>query len=252
MNRYIVYFLGAMLLLAACDDINVNPSVKLLDCFTKEDSTNYELFIGNEKLTANKMGEYGYDPSTVNPDEHQALREELRSHNSFHDSLRKVFDCKSWSSEDDFIAEIVIGPAAEVDMEILDPQQYKALFKIDESMLTTLNQQDWAGREIYIFPGVSRIPWTGATESDRLETIDRINQAFRDIQAQYGVEQTDLFNTSDYIYPHASFHQLFTAHFIEAVGEDPDVNTHGQIVTDMHDIEEAIYSKFISRAPNKL
>lgn len=244
---------GSSFLFSACDDLGIDPEVGIADCLTEDDRSNYSLFVANEKAAVTLLEENGMVPGDVPSAEREALRDVILANIDEHNILRKGFDCQYWGEDVDFL-DLIATNGTEIDPDVLNAESFKSLFKIESSeVLEALSEDDWVGQDVYVFPGISRIPWNGASQANKEEALRRINEAFNKLRESKGLEdEVELFDpVNDYLYPHASFHQVFLVEYQSVLNDPNDVNSKG-IVSLMAPVEEAIMEKLISRSPDSL
>lgn len=254
MQRFIIPFFAAFLLFVSCDQLGIDPNLNVDDCLTDSDRDNYANLIANEKQGSTIMAGYDFDPELVPESERQNVYDELTALNGPHDEYRKNFECQYWGEDNKILTGISEESKDQVDASFLNPSTYKALFKIEsEAILETINQDDWKGKDVYIFPGISRIPWEGASQTNKERAIERINEAYNKILIDLGEEgNKQLFDPiNDYIFPHATFHQVFVSRFASAV-ISPDNLPAIELVQEMAELEKNVVEKFINRAPESI
>jgi len=245
--------LGSSIFFSACDDLGIDPEVGIADCLTEEDRTNYSLFVANEKAAVSLLEEHGMVPGDVPSSERDELKDVILENIDEHNTLRKGFDCQYWGEDVDFL-DLIATNGTEIDPDVLNAESFKSLFKIESSeVLEALSEDDWIGQDVYVFPGISRIPWEGASQANKEEALRRINEAYNNLRQSKGLEdEVELFDpVNDYLYPHASFHQVFMVQYQSVLNDPNNVNAKG-IVTSMTSVEEAIMEKLISRSPDSL
>lgn len=237
----------------ACDQLGLDPKTSLSSCLTDKDKENYANLIANEKDGGAKIGGYAYTPSNVPEENIQALADDLNALNTKHDTYRQGFECQYWGQDNGFFNNLS-SSGVDVDPDFLDPAKYKAKFKISSAdVLSTLGQQSWQGKNVYVFPGISRIPWENASENSKEEAIKRINTTYNEIRKELGYDNAvDLFDpVNDYIYPHATYHQVYISNFVKAV-VNPDNSDLQNLVDAMNPVEENVVNLFINRAPDTI
>jgi hypothetical protein len=254
MKRFFAPIIATAVLLVSCDQLGVDPNVNVDDCLTESDRDNYASLIANEKEGSTIMAGFNYDPELVPESERQNTYDNLTDLNGPHDEYRKNFECQYWGEDNKILTGISEESKDQVDATFLDPAAYKALFKVTSpEVLATINQEDWVGKDVYIFPGISRIPWEGASQTNKERAIERINEAYNEILIDLGEEgNKELFDPiNDYIFPHATFHQVFVSRFASAV-ISPDNLPAIELVQEMAELEKNVVEKFINRAPDSI
>lgn len=237
-----------------CDGINIDPSVDFSDCVTAADSQNYEDFIRTEKEHSQVLLNMTYNPANLNAGERIDKAAFLDSVNDEHDIFRKGFSCRYWSTDDPYWLAVTADSNSALDMNLLDPVQYRAMFRVDDpEILEALNQSQWNDFEVYLFPGVSRVPWSGATDQDRMEALERINQAYENQRQHLGLDPAEpLFDVgATYLYPHASFHQVFVRNMSYLMSDTTQMQLT-PLLNKMRVYEEEIVDRLITRAPDIL
>lgn len=247
-------FISGIILFSACDQLGIDPNVNVDDCLTQKDRDNYKNLIANEMATTAIIELYEGDPELVPETERQSVYDELTSLNTLHDEYRTKFECQYWGEDNDILVGISEESKDQVDVSFLDPALYKGLFKVDaNNVLTAINQEDWIGKEVYVFPGISRIPWENASQASKEKALEKINVAYNDVRTELGeTGSKELFDPiNDYVFPHATYHQVFVSQFAGAI-----INQNNeplkQLVADMKTVEMNVITKFIKRAPAEL
>ncbi|MFY0673179.1 MAG: hypothetical protein JXQ87_07230 [Bacteroidia bacterium] len=254
MKRFFVPIIAFGLLSIGCDQLGIDPNVNVDDCLTESDVENYAKLVKNEKDGGTIMAGYEFDPELVPESERQTVYDDLTALNGPHDTYRKNFECQYWGEDTKILTGISEESKDQIDATFLNPSSYKQLFKIESSaILEAINQEDWDGKDVYIFPGISRIPWEGASQANKEKAIKRINDAYNDILVDLGEEgNKELFDPiNDYVFPHATFHQVFVSQFASAV-ISPNNLPKIELVQDMATLEKNVVEKFINRAPDTI
>lgn len=250
MRRIHYLLVISFLVTLGCEEIGVSPELDITDCLTKKDTLNYKNLISNEKTTATILIQNDFDPANVDEAERDALASQLEQLNADHDTYRQAFECRYWSFDDRYLDQISLAPGGIEDEVFLDPEQFKSTFAIeDQEVLQALSQEEWEGLNVFIFPGVSRIPWEGSSEANRTRAMEAINKIHKEMREAQGMDNSQLFDPSkDYLFPHATYHQVYLSQFINALstGEKSD------LMLKMENSERAIAEKFILRAPDEL
>lgn len=249
----ILLILFSFLFVTACDELGIDPEVSIADCLTEEDRGNYKMFVANEKSAVSLLEENSMDPKAVPTEEREALKNVLLDNIEEHNTLRKGFDCQYWGEDVDFL-EILATSGTSSDQEILDPEAFKSLFQVTSpDVLELLSSNEWVGQQVYVFPGISRIPWEGATQSNKEDALRRINDAYNNLRTEMGLEgDVELYDpVNDYLYPHASFHQAFLVQYQSILNNPDDVKAKG-LLQEMTSVEEAVIEKIIMRSPDEI
>jgi len=249
----VIFIASGLILFNACDDLGLDPEVGIADCLTDEDKQNYQQFIANEKQARELLNTHGMDPDDVPSEEKETLKQQVLDNIEEHNDLRKGFECQYWGEDVDFL-DMIATNDEDIDEDFLDPVTFKSLFHVNSAdVLTAMSQEDWIGQNVYVFPGISRIPWEGASQANKEEALSRINEAYNALRQSKGVDdEVELFDpVNDYLYPHASFHQVFLVQY-QAVLNNPDNVAAKGLVAEMTDVEQVILDKLIDRAPDDL
>lgn len=250
----LLLLVSSFLIFSGCDDLGVDPDVSIADCLTQGDVNHYEMFIANEKEVGVILLSHGLNPTDVSADDRQAVYDELTALNDTHDDLRRGFECQYWGEDNSFLDDLGAENGAAADPDFLDPAVFKSIFKVEsENVLTKLSQEDWVGKDVYVFPGISRVPWEGSSQTNKEEAINRINIAYNEVREKLGlVEDVQLFDpVTDYLYPHATFHQQFVTAYTKALIA-PDDQEKKDLVEEMLSVEERVIEKIIERAPDSI
>jgi hypothetical protein len=254
MKRFFAPIIATAMLLVSCDQLGVDPNVDINDCLTNSDRENYANLISNEKEGSIVLAGYNFDPELVPESERQSTRDKLSDLNELHDKYRKNFDCQYWGEDNKILTGISEESKDQIDATFLNPEAYKALFRITSpKILAALNQENWQGKDVYVFPGISRIPWEDASQKNKERAIERINEAYNEILIDLGEEgNKQLFDPiNDYIFPHATFHQVFVSRFASAV-ISPNNLPAIELVQEMAKLEKNVVEKLINRAPDSI
>lgn len=246
-------FAFQLIIFSACDDLGVDPDITVADCLTQGDVDHYANFISNEKEVSSLLKTEGLDPANIEAEKRQSLHDQLVVLNNEHDELRTGFECQYWGEDNSFL-DFLGGDDTEAAAEFLDPVAFKEQFKItSENVLVSLSQSDWAGKDVYIFPGISRVPWEGSSQASKEQAIERINQAYNDVRVEQGLPgDVQLFDpVEDYLFPHATFHQQFVTAYATSL-ISPDNQDQHDLVSEMLPVEDMVIEKFIVRAPDTI
>ncbi|MBI3142861.1 MAG: hypothetical protein HYZ16_08540 [Bacteroidetes bacterium] len=251
--QYTPLFFILALLFTACDQLGLNPDLQGTDCLDQADKDNYANLIANEKGVSATLTQYGFNVDNVPEAERQTLSDDLKNLNDQHDTYRHGFDCQYWGEDNDFLNFISLENE-DIDPDFLDPAVFKSKFMVtDDDVLASIGQSDWTGKEVYVFPGISRIPWEDASQAAKEDAIERINGAYNKIRSDAGfTDETELFDpVLDYIFPHATYHQVYVSNFASLLSNMDNTGLR-DLVAKMESVEHNIITKFIDRAPDTI
>ena len=251
MYKFITILCILPILFWGCDDLEVDPQIDVSNCTAgQKDKDNYALLMANEKQISAQIDLLDFDPNNVEPSKKDSLLSVFSDLNINHETYRKGFSCQYWGTNSDFLNALFSIDATKKDLFMLEPENYKALFKItSNSVKKAINQEDWIKEDVYIFPGISRVPWEDSSPEATIKVIDKINTQYNNMRVLAGLEgNVQLFKSTDHLFPHATFHQVYVDVFISNLKNNSNLELHQEMTKTQIEISK----RFIMRAPNSI
>lgn len=217
MYKYFLLICTISIVFFGCDDLEVDPQIDISNCNANQiDKDNYALLIANEKLVNQQLDSFQYDPKSIETNNIDSFVNTFSNYNVAHENYRNGFICEYWGTNNSFLDALFSIDGNAKDLFILEPENYKKLFKISSSNVKkAINQEDWIKEDVYVFPGISRVPWEDSSPEATIKVIDKINTQYNNMRVLAGLEgNVQLFKSTDHLFPHATFHQVYVDVFI--------------------------------------